>query len=354
MATPNELYDAIDLVMGGLVDPRELIEKMGPDSADVHVPQPLKVLRRKKKHEAKESKKTEAKEDLEKVHVPGKPLADKLARVRLTSSHVPGKALKNRLDSNKLFSKPALKPVGYQPGVALKARLSKQGLVLGGVSGKYVKAGNAVKNFIKDEKAVRGTKGAISRNKANYDAENYPLMESVSNGRKHIRKIKAAGAAGAGFAGGVAYTNRKQNNLPVEQVYKSMTWNADIQDIDEDKRQVFGFATVTHVDGEEVIDRQGDYIPLEEIEKAAYNYVLTSRVGGDMHSRDGEGPKHTADLIESVVFSPEKAEAMGIEDCPKYGWWIGMRVNDEDQWNMVKNGERTGISIHGRGKRVDK
>ena len=150
------------------------------------------------------------------------------------------------------------------------------------------------------------------------------------------------------------HKNKKCKSLvEPEPVIKSMTWDAEITGIDEDKRQVFGWATVTHVDGEEVIDRQGDYIPLEEIEKAAYNYVLTSRVGGDMHSRDGDAPKHTADLIESVIVTPEKAEAMGLTDAKNYGWWLGMKINDDEQWELVKKGERQGFSIHGKGKRTD-
>lgn len=314
MATPDELYEAIELVVGGLIDPREIIEKMGPDGADVHIQQNLKVLKRKKRK----------KQPVEKAFVPGKALAAKLVRRKFVSPTIPGKALNDRLTRAKLTSTNI-------PGVALKSRLNK------------------------------GMKIPFAKPRMPTAKETSILNESRASGKKTLARVKlgaaAIGGAGAGVAGGVSYKNRQFNSAMAgtqEPIYKSMTWNADISEIDDEKRQVFGFATVTHVDGEEVIDRQGDYIPLEEIEKAAYNYVLTSRVGGDMHSRDGAGPKHTADLIESVVFSPEKAEAMGIDDCPKYGWWIGMRVNDDDQWNMVKNGERTGISIHGRGKRVDK
>jgi hypothetical protein len=75
-----------------------------------------------------------------------------------------------------------------------------------------------------------------------------------------------------------------------------------------------------------------------------------------MHARDGENPKHTADLIESVIFTPEKVAEMGLdpETFPKMGWWMGMKVNDEEQWELVKKGERKGFSIHGRGKRTER
>jgi len=134
-----------------------------------------------------------------------------------------------------------------------------------------------------------------------------------------------------------------------------LVWNGSIQKMDVEKRQVFGYCTVTHVNGEEVIDRQGDYIPLDEIEKAAYTYVIDSRKGGDMHARDGEVPLQTSDMIESFVVTGEKLQTMGLdENAIPHGWWVGFKVNDDKQWEMVKSGERSGLSIHGSGKRVEK
>jgi len=49
----------------------------------------------------------------------------------------------------------------------------------------------------------------------------------------------------------------------------------------------------------------------------------------------------------------EKAEAMGLTDAKNYGWWLGMKINDDEQWELVKKGERQGFSIHGKGKRTD-
>lgn len=134
-----------------------------------------------------------------------------------------------------------------------------------------------------------------------------------------------------------------------------ITWSGEIAKMDSSKRQVFGFAMVTHIDGEPVIDRQGDYTPLEEIEKAAYTYVIESRKGGDMHERDGDNPRHTADLMESFVITPEKLAQMGLEEnALPHGWWVGFKVNDDKQWEDVVAKRRTGFSIHGSGRRVEK
>lgn len=132
---------------------------------------------------------------------------------------------------------------------------------------------------------------------------------------------------------------------------------AEIAKFDVEKRQVFGWASLSEVDGQPVTDRQGDYIDIAETESAAYGYMLRSRVGGDMHSRivkADAGPKHTADVIESVVITPEKLEAWGLErDALPLGWWLGMQVNDEQQWQDVKDGKRTGFSVHGTGVRKE-
>ena len=65
---------------------------------------------------------------------------------------------------------------------------------------------------------------------------------------------------------------------------------------------------------------------MDDIEDAAYHYVHTSRVGGDMHRRSagddpvnkGEDKPHkVSDMVESMVFTDEKIAKMGLpEDFP--------------------------------------
>lgn len=209
------------------------------------------------------------------------------------------------------------------------------------------------------------------------------VNDSITNGR--IEMASAAGrpravrtaltatgvTAGAG-AGAYGYSRGKKRGLaqapqlpaysqalkpaPVKKSNEfTTTWTGEISKVDEDKRQVFGWCSLSELDGQPVVDLQGDYVPIEEIEKSAYGYVLTSRKGGDMHARDGESPLHTADMIESFVVTPEKLKQMGLpEDSLPLGWWVGFKVNDDKQWELVKKGERTGFSIHGKGSRTSK
>jgi hypothetical protein len=132
-----------------------------------------------------------------------------------------------------------------------------------------------------------------------------------------------------------------------------ITWAGEFDKADEDKRQVFGWASIVEVDGQPVVDRQGDWISPDEIEKAAYQYVLNSRKAGHQHKRDGDQPFHAGDMIESFVMTPEKIEKMGLPDSTPVGWWVGYKIHDDEAWSKVKKGEVTGFSIHGRGKRKE-
>jgi hypothetical protein len=139
----------------------------------------------------------------------------------------------------------------------------------------------------------------------------------------------------------------------------ALTIAGTISKVDEDQRQVFGWASVTEVNGRPVIDRQNDMIDTYEIEKAAYEYVLNSRVGGEMHERvKKDAPKQVGTLIESMVLTPEKIAKMGLpEDTPR-GWWIGFQIAKDERgdkaWDLVKKGKYTSFSIHGLGKRLVK
>lgn len=119
---------------------------------------------------------------------------------------------------------------------------------------------------------------------------------------------------------------------------------------DDDKMLAFGWASVSmRVDGELIEDWQKDIIEPEELENAAYDFVLLYREGGEMHERGG-----AAVLIESVVFTEEKMKAMGIpEGTLPIGWWIGFKVLDEDVWEKVKDGTYPMFSIEGEAERVE-
>jgi hypothetical protein len=130
---------------------------------------------------------------------------------------------------------------------------------------------------------------------------------------------------------------------------ENFTIEGEVSKVDEDKRLAFGWASIAYLpDGTLVDDKQGDVLDdVEEVEKSAYDFVVDCRDGGEMHIRKGIGT-----LVESVVFTPEKIEAMGIPaNTMPLGWWVGFRVSDDDVWDRIKKGDYRMFSVHGRGTR---
>lgn len=138
---------------------------------------------------------------------------------------------------------------------------------------------------------------------------------------------------------------------------KSVDGQVQVVTSDDDKRLVFGWAyMLSKGDGQVIIDRQGDFVDDEwEMESSAYQYVIDCRVGGNEHLQ-----KNVATVVESMVFTQEKIEAMGLlrKDSEgnvvpmQIGWWLGMYVTDDNTWNVAKSGGFSGFSIHGTGVRT--
>ncbi len=117
---------------------------------------------------------------------------------------------------------------------------------------------------------------------------------------------------------------------------------------DDEKRLVFGWANIAvRVGGEQIVDFQHDAIDITDLENAAYEYVAEFGTAGEMHRRGGVGK-----VIESVVFTKEKADALGIpQDMLPEGWWIGFKILDDEVWNKIKSGEYSMFSIEGKAVR---
>ena len=122
-----------------------------------------------------------------------------------------------------------------------------------------------------------------------------------------------------------------------------------IAKLDEADRLVFGFANVSIAkDGEEIVDLQGDIIEPADLEAAAYEFVLKFRDTGEMHKGGSVGT-----LVESMVFTPDKLEALGIaKDAVPCRWWVGFKLAPE-AFEKVKDGTYSMFSIQGRADREE-
>ncbi len=114
---------------------------------------------------------------------------------------------------------------------------------------------------------------------------------------------------------------------------------------------VFGWANVTlQEDGTTPFDHEGDIIKTEELETAAYNYVLKHGIANQQHEHGTE----CGWLVESMVFTKEKMDALGIpEGSIPEGWFVGFYIPDRNVYAKVKSGEYNMFSIEGSATRID-
>lgn len=122
---------------------------------------------------------------------------------------------------------------------------------------------------------------------------------------------------------------------------------ADVIKVDGARRIAWGWASVSTVKGELVVDRQGDTITPVEMEKMADAFMASARTAKAMHQGEGVG-----EVLHSLPLTKELAEALGIQ-TDREGWVIGMKIHDDATWKKFQNGELAAFSIGGKAKRKE-
>lgn len=119
----------------------------------------------------------------------------------------------------------------------------------------------------------------------------------------------------------------------------------------DEEQLVFGWASVARdASGARPLDWQGDLIDASDLEAAVYKFNLDSRVSNDAHKPD----TFNGLLVESIMFTKEKMQAMGIpEGTVPEGWWVGFKIYDRDIYMKVKNREYNMFSIEGSAVREE-
>jgi len=94
-------------------------------------------------------------------------------------------------------------------------------------------------------------------------------------------------------------------------------------------------------------DLQGDIVTVEDIEKAAHDYVESFQLAGLMHQ---EVTKDVI-MVESYVVRSD-TEIGGV--IVKSGTWVaGFRIRSEKIRESIREKRFTGVSIGGQGERVN-
>jgi hypothetical protein len=133
------------------------------------------------------------------------------------------------------------------------------------------------------------------------------------------------------------------DDVSVSELTKSAL-DGSIFRVDEEQRMVWGWASVTKVNGNYVVDRHGHVITSEVMLAAATAFMeKTIRKAKTEHYGEPVGA-----VIHSLPLTQELCKALGIS-CDKEGWIIGMKIYDDGVWAMVKAGEFPAFSIGGEG-----
>jgi len=95
------------------------------------------------------------------------------------------------------------------------------------------------------------------------------------------------------------------------------------------------------------VDAHNDTISKEEIEIAAHKYLENHRVIGNQHKS-----KANASPVESYI-APVDIN-INNQTIRQGSWVVVIKVHDDDMWAKIKQGEYTGVSIGGQGRRQAK
>lgn len=123
--------------------------------------------------------------------------------------------------------------------------------------------------------------------------------------------------------------------------------NFEVLKLDEEQRILYGWASVTKVDDQLVVDRQGDRIETDTLHKAVNVFMKEVRVGKLMHQGEQVGQ-----IIHSFPVSKEIMGALGIQTNME-GWITGYYVEDDQLWQDVKSGKYAAFSIGGTAMKED-
>lgn len=136
--------------------------------------------------------------------------------------------------------------------------------------------------------------------------------------------------------------------IPVDDELVNVDISFDLYKSKSAEQLVSGWANVSiNADGSIPLDWHDDVITPQELEKAAVGFMLNYRDSGVMHEGDSVGT-----VVESIVFTKEKQEALGIpEGTVHQGWFITVKVHDAEVYKKVEDGTYKMFSIQGTCRR---
>lgn len=137
-------------------------------------------------------------------------------------------------------------------------------------------------------------------------------------------------------------TLKATGELAPDRVGAPVEWQGQVIKVSDELGVVFGWAIICKIDGVPYFDVQGDHIPEASMLEAAVDFMVSSRVLGDMHQKAEGG-----NVVFAFPMTAEIAAAYGIS-TKQSGLMIGVKPANPETLEKFRDGTYTGFSIGGR------
>ncbi|MBA7521143.1 putative protein YqbD [subsurface metagenome] len=97
------------------------------------------------------------------------------------------------------------------------------------------------------------------------------------------------------------------------------------------------------------LDSQNDWCKMAELQKAARSFMQNERRVFDVNH---EGRDYEFPVIDSYVIEQDDIMKFGVE-LKKGAWIMTLKIDNDEVWEKVKNGELEGFSVQGTAKTPD-
>lgn len=142
-------------------------------------------------------------------------------------------------------------------------------------------------------------------------------------------------------------------------VTENVTGSYVVKSANAEQQIVFGWANISlSADGTEVVDSHDEAIAPDDLEAAAYDFVVFERSSGEDHDA-GYAPDGV--MVESMMFTKEKLAALATDpntgvlnddalrvmsETIPTGWWVGFHIPDAEAFARARS-EKSAFSIEG-------
>ena len=180
----------------------------------------------------------------------------------------------------------------------------------------------------------------------------YPKRGGYDIGFKDLQNIEVRKGIDVGdvHVAGPSWKGKKRSEMTKEELAAcekeraacpKVKKSVDIAKFDDEQRLIYGIVLVPDVE-----DLQGDICSKEDIQEAAHEYLVKSRLIKAQHRAPTD-----AEVVECYIAPIDIPIGKGI--APAGSWVMVTKVNSEAMWTAIKKGEITGYSIGGRGTREE-